>query len=247
MNLFATIELYGGGPGSGCNPEVAQPRCGRPAEGSVGFVSPNEQEGLTFEQALSKLGSPEQASVLRRGKELLKSGTVESAIGDWSDGAENSSILKTDNADKQKMDYTVAKLGMEYNQKAVISFTRNDTGKDTVWELQASGELQDIRKTLDGLGIQYRTLVPGQNGTRVYLFDQNTELGDKVVQAASKLGSDLEFTRGTGEFIGGDTREEGRRAYEKVIGNYEKGRSLRSQGQRIEDRRSGLRWGSPQA
>jgi len=31
MNLASIIELYGGGPGSGCNPEVASPRCGRPA------------------------------------------------------------------------------------------------------------------------------------------------------------------------------------------------------------------------
>lgn len=30
MNLSQTIDLYGGGPGSGCNPKVASPRCGRP-------------------------------------------------------------------------------------------------------------------------------------------------------------------------------------------------------------------------
>lgn len=31
MNINWAIELYGGGAGSGCNPEVAQPRCGRPS------------------------------------------------------------------------------------------------------------------------------------------------------------------------------------------------------------------------
>ncbi len=32
MNLAATISLYGGGPGSGCNPEVG--KCGRPSLGN---------------------------------------------------------------------------------------------------------------------------------------------------------------------------------------------------------------------
>lgn len=236
------IELYGGGPGSGCNPEVAQPRCGRPAEGSVGFVSPNEQEGLTFEEAYNKLGSPEQESLIGRAKELLKDGSVESGIGDWSDGAENSSILKTDTVDKSKMDYVAAKLGMEYNQKAVISFVRDDTGKDTVWEMTTQGDLQTVRQSLDKLGIQFRTLVPGDTGTKIYVFDSGTELGEKVVQAASQLGSDLEYTRGSGEFIGGDTREDGRRAYEKIIGNYEKGKGRRSQGDGIQSGWDRIRW-----
>lgn len=40
MNLASIIELYGGGPGSGCNPEVADPRCGRPSgSGSTGGPS----------------------------------------------------------------------------------------------------------------------------------------------------------------------------------------------------------------
>lgn len=48
MNIHSVIELYGGGPGSGCNPEVANPRCGRP-EGSgaggeqAGKVTPEIQ------------------------------------------------------------------------------------------------------------------------------------------------------------------------------------------------------------
>lgn len=33
MNLNQTIDLLAGGPGSGCNPAVAEPRCGRPHKG----------------------------------------------------------------------------------------------------------------------------------------------------------------------------------------------------------------------
>jgi hypothetical protein len=32
MNLFSTLSLYGGGPGSGCNPAVG--KCGRPPRGA---------------------------------------------------------------------------------------------------------------------------------------------------------------------------------------------------------------------
>ncbi len=31
MNLKTTLEIFAGGPGSGCNPAVAEPRCGRPS------------------------------------------------------------------------------------------------------------------------------------------------------------------------------------------------------------------------
>lgn len=39
MNLAATVAIYGGGPGSGCNPAVAEPGCGRPRTSkALGFL-----------------------------------------------------------------------------------------------------------------------------------------------------------------------------------------------------------------
>lgn len=32
MNIAQAIDIYGGGKGSGCNPEVAEPKCGRPSQ-----------------------------------------------------------------------------------------------------------------------------------------------------------------------------------------------------------------------
>ena len=46
MNLDQAISIYAGGPGSGCNPEVAKPGCGRP-KGS-GKEEKEEYEGKVF-------------------------------------------------------------------------------------------------------------------------------------------------------------------------------------------------------
>ncbi len=47
MNISSTISLYGGGPGSGCNPEVG--KCGRPeTEGYHGTSPKDVRKILTF-------------------------------------------------------------------------------------------------------------------------------------------------------------------------------------------------------
>jgi hypothetical protein len=42
MNILSTIELYGGGPGSGCNPEAG--KCGRPSTGGWSFAHGETQK-----------------------------------------------------------------------------------------------------------------------------------------------------------------------------------------------------------
>lgn len=224
MNLRSTIELSAGGPGSGCNPQAG--KCGRPS-GGVGFVSPNTDEGLTFEQAVSRLSSPEQTQEVQRAQSLLgKGGTVESGVGDWQDGAENSSILKMDNDDADKMDYVSAKLGMEFNQKQVLSFSHDENGKDLVYTLQTGKDMNSVRADLDRAGINFRTLVPSEGGTTVHIFDQGGALTDRITEAANTLGSGVDFIRGNGEFIGGDSREQGRQAFRKIVEAYERTRKV---------------------
>src|ERR1051325_11259137 len=46
MNLAVAIDIYAGGPGSGCNPEKAQPRCGRPS-GSSKELARSKAPGAT--------------------------------------------------------------------------------------------------------------------------------------------------------------------------------------------------------
>jgi hypothetical protein len=190
------------------------------------------EEGMNFDMALQKLNSPEQQQIVASANEMLTQelggGTVESAIGDWSDGAENSSIIHSATNDKAKFDYVMASLGMQFNQKAVISFIGDLKGKDAVWSFQATGDMNQIRAKLDEHQIQFRTLVPNEQGAVVHVFDQGMNLGENVLKAANAFGSHISVVRGSGTFLGGDTREEGRRIYSEVIGAYKKGQGIRA-------------------
>ena len=196
----------------------------RGRKGAEGFVSPNTQTGLGFEDALRKLSSPEEKQFLGQAKSLLNkivgSGNVVAAIGDWKDGAENSSVLDSKAASKEDMEYILAKLGQAKNQKAVLAFARDVKGKDTVWSFEDGPNMGAIRRALDKAGIEFRTIVPGMK-TGVHVYDPGSVMRNQIARVAGKFGATVRFSRGTGEFIGGETREEGNQAYEGIIRRYE--------------------------
>lgn len=241
MRLKSILILYAGGPGSGCNPQVAKPKCGRPSSGkskdvSEGFFSPNTEENLKFEDAWQRLNSPEQQQAISKAQFLINSvfkgqGTVQSAIGDWQDGAENSAVVTVPGHNKRALDYTMATLGKELNQKAVLSFVHDNTGDDRVYSLHTNQDVQSIRKVLQENGINFRTIVPEGKGATVHVFDQGGKMIDAIGKASQQLGvKGLSVIAGTGEFIGGDTREEGQKQYEQVIGRYHKATGIRASG-----------------
>lgn len=258
MRLKTILILYAGGPGSGCNPEVAKPKCGRPngndsssiGERSEGFFSPNTEENLKFEDAWQRLNSPQQQEAISKAQFLVKSvfgtGTVQSAIGDWQDGAENSALVTVPGHDKKALDYTMATLGKELNQKSVLSFVHDETGDDRVYSLHSKQDIQTIRQVLQSSGINFRTIVPEAKGATIHVFDQGGTMVDAIGKAAQTLKADnITVIAGTGEFIGGNTREEGQKQYEQVIGRYHKASGVRASGyQRNQTRnRNGLyRW-----
>jgi hypothetical protein len=194
--------------------------------GGYQFFSANEEENLSFEEASARaLGSEAQQRMLATSKEIDQRvglhSTALSAIGDWSDGAENSVFNVTKEGDFDKLEYSAALKGDLANQKSVIAFSRGE-GPDTIYRMDLPGKLSDIRANLDKAGLQFRTLVPTATGAHVVLFDPGSSLADNV----QKLGDHYEdltvkSARGTGKFIGGDTREEGHAAYGKVISAYE--------------------------
>ena len=155
-------------------------------------------------------------------------------MGDWSDGAENSSVMYSGQANRDKMDYVMATLGKEFNQKAVISFVHDENGGDWIHTMNTAKGMDEVRSTLDKLGVQFRTLIPEKDGTiTVQVFDQGGELAEKSLQAASALDSGIEALRGDGKFIGGDSREEAQKEYAQVlrrVGSF--GKEIRSQGYR---------------
>ena len=67
-------DLEAGGPGSGCNPEVAQPRCGRPSEGAVkSWDTPPEQ--LSVSEQIDKFY---HGTISNNLESILKKGLVQS-------------------------------------------------------------------------------------------------------------------------------------------------------------------------
>lgn len=249
MNLSSTLMLYAGGPGSGCNPAAGT--CGRPkGSGGTAFVSPSTDEGLNLEQAISKLNSPEQKSFLQRAQEVASkvsdSSTVHSAVGDWKDGAENSTKIDLEGTDSESVDYAAAKLGMEAHQKGVIAFEHGADGPDSLWVMTAKGSINDVRASLDKHGVDFRTLEPGSGSVTVTVFDQGSKLENNMQGVAHDFQTELSRAQGTGKFIGGDTREEAASAYQPIIGAYEKKRGIKASHQEYYGRgeRDHYRWGS---
>jgi hypothetical protein len=115
-----------------------------------------------------------------------------------------------------------AVLGDSANQKAVIPFIPAKDGTATLWSFDTNKDAATVRADLDKFGVQYRTLVPHANGTQVYVFDPSNELHGKMEQVGAHYGQIVNHRTGNGEFLGGDTREEGHAKYHEVIVNYER-------------------------
>lgn len=210
--------------------------------GGEAFVSPNVSENLSLKEAIGKLNSEEQVNFLGRANELagkLGGAHVVATIGDWRDGAENSTMLDFHHGTSEQLDYAAAKLGMEANQKQVLSFTRGHDGPDSIWNLTIPGTVDSVRQSLDAHGIDFRTLTIMPDKVGVTIFDQGTTLTDNVLGVAHDHQIDVERQRGSGKFLGGDTREAGRQVFAGIVDAYEKKHGVRShhQGTRRPGRR----------
>jgi hypothetical protein len=194
------------------------------------FYSPNVDENVSFATANKRLHGDDQARfmVISRDvdRQLGLKDDPRNVIGDWSDGAENSvfNIIRG-NVTWDKVRYSAAIKGLIANQKAVIPFIAQKGGPDTVYRMTVKDSMDGVRKSMDSVGLQFRTLMPNKNGTTdVVVFDQGTELKDKIAEFGDKHGGvDVTTITGKGEFLGSfDTRTQGRAEYNKVIQAYEK-------------------------
>jgi hypothetical protein len=121
-------------------------------------------------------------------------------------------------ASPDKLKQTVAKLGLDAQQKAVIPFVASTKGKDSLWTISTEGRtIREVRSLLDKNGIQFRTLEPRKNGISIHVYDPGSGLKGKVVQFAKVANGRISQLKGQGEFLGGDTRAEGKAAYRKVL------------------------------
>lgn len=188
--------------------------------------SPNVDD-LSFEDALARSRAGNQKAFKRVVQHIneqvgLKA-HLSDAIGDWSDGAENS-ILQTitEPVDSKTADYLASWYGLLANQKAVLAFTPLHGGLDSVYQIELpQTDLGQIRKSLDKAGIPFRTLVPSKKGTKVVIYDEKRGLRDQVAAWAGTHNATIRESIGQGRFIGGATRTAARAEYRKIITAYE--------------------------
>ncbi len=192
---------------------------------TVAFSSPNVEQ-LDFGQALNRLHSDNHRQFRESAAQLLNrlqvKGKIEDAIGDWEDGAENSLVHDLNVPSHDLSRYIAAWLGRIGKQKAVLHFIPDKAGKDFLHETTVpQTDLASLRGQLSQLGIQFRTLVPQPEGTKVLLFDEGGQLKDRFVQFARANRGQVQQLSGTGEFIGGPDRAAASEKYRQIIGDYE--------------------------
>lgn len=194
-------------------------------------VSPNTEEHLTLAQAVARMRSGEQARYRRlideHDRALGVTPTSRDAVGDWADGAENAVVSTwTERKDWPTLRRAAAERGLAGHQKAVLAFARDEAGPDYVYQLTvpATVGIPAIRTACQEAGIEFRTLVPGQDTITAVVYDEGGQLHDQMNLVAEHFKVGYEGFRGKGEYVGrpaGKTgewsREEARREYETIL------------------------------
>ena len=206
------------------------PKTGKFCTGpGFGFVSPSTEENtITPTVAAWRMNSEDQQRFLEASKKvddlLGLRATVTSAVGAWSDGAENTTMTTYEGATYEQVKLSAAMKGLLGQQKAVIPFQSNSKGRSRVLSVKVpEQDPAKLNQFLVNNGVEFHTLIPHNGGTEVVVF--SPEPDRKLVQALKRVAdhskSEVTQRKGDGEFLGSwDSREEGRKEYEKVIDAY---------------------------
>lgn len=172
---------------------------------SLVYVSPSMREGSTMAQALAGFKSPEHAALNAEAVKL--GGAPVPAMGTWTDGAEESSVVKVPT---ERAKVVAALLGKKFQQKAVGLF-HPGAGTDLLHLVYMKGHTPESADTkLRSHGIEYATHVPVKNGVITHLIGAPPA----TVEA---LGHPFRTITGTAEFPGADTREEAGKVYDSML------------------------------
>lgn len=189
------------------------------------FVSPNTRENLKIDDAIKGMNSTEEARL--RNKAINLGCVVRSriraykALGVWSDGAEHSVLLRF-KSDEETLRYIMSRMGRDAQQKYVIYFHPYTGGPDDLYILSTrKRNLVALSNELERAGIPFRTLVPSNGTTAVYIIDLERELRDKILAAARQLRAKLNFQTGNADLFGDDLRQKARNKFDEEIRNYE--------------------------
>jgi hypothetical protein len=150
-----------------------------------------------------------------------------SAIGAWSDGAENSVMTITRGATFDQLKAAAAMKGALARQRAVLVCHENADAPGLLYHFAAKGPLADIHTKLLEAGLSFHTLVPAGDGAAVYVADPDgtVETFEAVRKAAARYNAEVTYHHCEAEFIGAspDTpndrqRDEAQQAYRRAIG-----------------------------
>jgi hypothetical protein len=196
--------------------------------GAYLFLSSNTDEDLALEEARRRLSAETQSRYRHVASDILaRIGLSEhetrNALGDWSDGVENSILVEISNSpDRARLRYAAAWFGLLANQKSVLLFRADMGGPDCVYQLDVpEASTPQLRRVLDTHGIKFRTILPRGQGHRVVVFDEGRQLRVKLTRLAAFYEVRLSETMGAGAFLGDDERAAAQRAFRQVIDEYE--------------------------
>ena len=191
------------------------------------FISPNEKENLTYDQAEHNMKTKTYENKLKKTEKVYAEdgieGKLEKGMGDWADGAEQTFIKKiTNEVDDATAIYSLAKSGKEFNQKDVIDFKFEVKGKDELYTIDPKGKnMREMKDILDKAGIQFKTL--GEK--ELYVVNSGEYFDKTMVDKMKKLeydnGIKVSMEHGTATFVTKvEDRAEARKIYDKIIKDY---------------------------
>ncbi len=189
------------------------------------FVSPNVDDNSAIDGAIRELRGARQLALRefaeRIDGEFAFSGKMHDAVGDWKDGAENTVVTTYKVAPAwNELRANAALKGIAADQKAVIPFRVAEDGKNILHSVKLPMDLRAARDTVKAAGIEFRTLIPAGAATHVMVYDPDGSLGDRMEKLAHENKTQHIYYRGHGEFLGGDTRDEGVAKYKQAISEY---------------------------
>lgn len=192
----------------------------------VSFVSPSRFD-LTLPQAGVRLGSKTHQEFQSLSGDLARQVSnnvlVDSAIGSWQGGAENSVLHQFPaGADPDAVIYhgaIMAKLG---NQNSFGAFFPDPKGNDALYAFWVDGKkagTQEIASVLTKNGITGSTIEPSEGGYTVFVTSDGGKLRPNIGDVKKALGvNNVEEYSGRAEYIGdANDRDAAERNYTSAI------------------------------
>jgi hypothetical protein len=211
----------------------AQPSPEIPPPGGMEFASPSIRENMSFESAKRALKSPQHQQLRHFNDRLeeaishahgLSQANNSDVIGDWVDGAENSTRTVYGDQPRELRRVALALKGLHGGQKQVASFHYDPEGPHDLYNLTFDTDnVEDVRKALSENGINFRSITPAEKGKRVQAHiidtDKSTREGIENLLQSGKI-YEGETRNGHAEFLGdpqGASRYDAAREFRRIL------------------------------